>query len=152
MKKYLLLLLFLLVAVALYLYYGREQMLSLSDFKRELNSSNAIAVVMDTRGSPSTSPVLQCGVYITGALEMIGRSPKKFAYDGELCSYSESGASSAVLNASVKECESMLAGSTVFYIRYNGVKNSTSLYKSRAVVEGDRDFLLDCAISRLIVS
>jgi len=152
MRRYLLVGLLVVIAVIAYLYQRGEQTISLSEFKSELNSSKKISIVMDARNSPSTSPVLQCGVYLTGVLEMIGKSPRKFAYEGELCFYSESGASNPVLNASVKECESMLANSTVFYLHYNQKKNSTSFYKSRAVIEGDSDFLFDCTISRLIAS
>ncbi|MCX6776035.1 MAG: hypothetical protein NT130_04280 [Candidatus Micrarchaeota archaeon] len=154
MKEYnnvLLILLFIAVLLIIYTYYPKsEPTISFSEFKNELNNSKNVSIVMDARNSPSTSVVFNCGIQLTQALENNGISPKKFAYDKERCSYSSSGATSPVLNASVDECESKLSNSTVFYLRYNAAKNSTSFYKSKAVIEGDENFLSECSIERLI--
>lgn len=154
MKKYkniLLILLFIAVLLIIYIYYPKsEPTISFSEFKNELNNSKNVSIVMDARNSPSTSVVFNCGIRLTQALENNGISPKKFAYDKERCSYSSSGATSPILNASVDECESKLSNSTVFYIGYNAAKNSTSFYTSKAVIEGDENFLNECSIERLI--
>jgi len=153
MKEYhiLLILLFIAVLSIIYIYYPKsEPTISFSEFKNELNSSKNVSIVMDARNSPSTSIIFNCGIRLTQALENNGISPKKFAYDKERCSYSSSGATSPILNASVDECESKLSDSTVFYIGYNAAKNSTSFYKSKAVIEGDENFLTECSIERLI--
>jgi len=148
MKKYLLVgLLVLIAAAAIYFYYSSEQPVSLSEFKSQLNSSNKISIVMDTRYSTLNGPVMQCGTDIAMRLGMAGKydalKNRTFVYEAEQCFYGNS-------TVSIKECESMLTNSLVLYIRYNTAKNSTSLYKSKAVIEGDENFLLDCAISRLI--
>ena len=154
MKEYnnvLLILLFIAVLLIIYTYYPKsEPTISFSEFKNELNNSKNVSIVMDARNSPSTSVVFNCGIRLTQALENNGISPKKNVYDKERCSYSSSGATSPVLNASVDECESKLSNSTVFYLRYNAAKNSTSFYKSKAVIEGDENFLSECSIERLI--
>jgi len=156
MKRYtpvLLTLLLIALLLVVFLYYPKsEPTISLGEFKAELNSSKSVSIVMDARNSPSTSFVLNCGIQLTQALENSGISPRKFAYDAERCSYSESGATSPILNASVDECESKLTNSVVLYIRYNEAKNSTSFYNSKAAIEGDGNFLNECAIARLVSS
>jgi hypothetical protein len=150
MKKYLLVgLLVLIAAAAIYFYYSSEQPVSLSEFKSQLNSSNKISIVEDTRSAPSMASVINCGTALVLSLETNGRNTNYFTYGDDQCFYG-SLTLNRTMNASIKECESMLTNSLVFYIRYNAAKNSTSLYKSKAVIEGDENFLLDCAISRLI--
>jgi hypothetical protein len=148
MRKYIPLILLLLAAAAfIYLYSMGEQTVSLSDFKKQLNNSKSIAIVMDTRNSPSKGAVMQCGINTAGRLGAIGLYEslrnQTFVYEGEQCTY-------ATANSSIKECESFISDSTVFYIRYNPSKNSTLFYKSKALIEGDEDFLLDCPISKMI--
>jgi hypothetical protein len=129
------------------LYLSGEQTISLSDFKQELNSTSIISIVMDTRNSTSSGAVMQCGVDIAGSLGAIGKynalGNRTFVYEGDQCVYS-------AVNSSIKECESLVSNSTVFYIRYNPSKNSTLFYRSKAVIEGDNGFLTDCVLSRLI--
>ncbi len=150
MKKYILLVLLLLVVAAgVYLHFQGEQPISLNDFKKQLNESENISVVTDTRSSPASGIVINCGLAVVTRVSGMGKSPRFFAYEGELCFYSEPG-SSAIINSSIKDCESLISNSTVFYIRYNSAKNSTTFYKSRAVMEGDDDFLADCPISKII--
>jgi hypothetical protein len=124
-----------------------EQTISLSEFKNELNKSGSISVVMDTRSSPSAGVVMQCGVDIAQTLGMIGKyeavKNKTFVYEDDRCVYWNK-------TSSINECESLISGSTVFYVQYNSTKNSTFFYKSKAVIEGDVSFLTDCAIARII--
>jgi hypothetical protein len=147
MRKYLVSLFIVVILAALYLLYGVEQTVSLSEFKNELAATNKISIVMDTRYSDVKIPVMQCGADVAMAVGMIGKyeahGNRSFVYDGEMCFYKNT-------TKSIKECESLIAGSTVFYIRYNPNRNQTSFYKSKAVVEGDSDFLSDCAIARMI--
>ncbi|NYZ78867.1 hypothetical protein H0N99_01850 [Candidatus Micrarchaeota archaeon] len=128
-------------------YLPGEQQISLSDFRNELNSSKSIAIVMDTRNAPSQGAVMQCGVNIAGRLGAIGLydrlSNQTFVYEGEQCNY-------GTANSSISECESLISNSTVFRIQYNPAKNSTSFYKSKAVMEGDSNFLADCSISKIL--
>ncbi|MEM3555861.1 MAG: hypothetical protein QXF56_04045 [Candidatus Micrarchaeia archaeon] len=135
------------VLAALYLLYGVEQRVSLSEFKNELAATNKISIIMDTRHSPITIPVMQCGTDVAMMLGLTGKYDalrnRTFVYEGETCFYGNT-------TKTIKECESIISGSTVFYIRYNQNKNSTAFYKSKAVVEGDSDFLNDCAIARMI--
>lgn len=146
MRRYLLALVVLML-LFVYLLYGTEQRVSLADFRKELNTTKKISIVMDTRYSDVRVPVMQCGTSIAWALGVTGRydalKNRTFVYEGETCFYGNT-------NASISQCESMIAGSTLFYIRYNPSRNSTSFYKSKAVVEGDADFLKDCAIARMI--
>jgi hypothetical protein len=146
MIKNILLLILLLVAAGC-VYQPTEQQISLSDFKNELNNSNSIAIVMDTRNSPSPGVVMQCGADIAGRLGETGfydrLNNQTFVYEGDQCSYGNA-------TASISECESLISNSTVFRIQYYSAKNSTSFYKSEAVTEGDNDFLSDCSISRII--
>jgi hypothetical protein len=128
-------------------YLQGEQTISLSDFKKELNSSKSIAIVMDTRNALLQGVVMQCGVNTAGRLGVLGMYDRlgnqTFVYEDGQCT-------SAAVNSSIEECESLVSNSIVFYIRYNPAKNSTSFYKSKAVVEGDGDFLSDCPISKII--
>jgi hypothetical protein len=141
------LLLTLLFLAAGCVYPPGQQQISLSDFRSELNSSKSIAVVMDTRNSPSPGVVMQCGVDVAGRLGEIGLyehlNNQTFVYEGEQCSYGNA-------SSSISECESLLSNSTVFRIQYNSAKNSTFFYKSEAVIEGDNSFLADCLISKVI--
>jgi len=128
-------------------YLPGEQTISLSDFKKELNSSKSIAIVMDTRNAPSRGVVMQCGINTAGRLGEIGvydrLKNQTFVYEGGQCV-------SGATNSSISECESLISNSMAFYIRYNSSKNSTSFYKSKAVMEGDNNFLADCPISKII--
>lgn len=139
-------LLILLLLAAGCVYQPTEQQISLSDFKNDLNSSKSIAIVMDARNSPSPGVVMQCGVDIAGRLGEIGLydrlNNQTFVYEGEQCSYGN-------VSSSISECESLISNSTVFRIQYSE-KNSTSFYKSEALIEGDSGFLADCSISKII--
>ena len=151
MRRYLVVALLVIVAAAvLYSLYGTEQKVSLSDFKKELSGTKKIAIVMDTRYSESTGPVFQCGISIARSVGGLGKLPDNFAYEGETCVHSSSGSMNTTLNSSIQECESMLRGSVVFYIKYNSAKNATSFYKSKAVIEGDGSFLTDCPLASMI--
>jgi len=155
MKYNSILLILLLIAalVAIYLYYfGSEPTISLAEFKNGLNNSKLISIVEDTR-STSIGVVSPCGSAIATSLTMTGKNIndlRYFAYEGDRCFYSAGGTTINITNMSISECESKLINSTVFYVRYNAAKNSTSFYKSKAVVEGDESFLNECAIARLI--
>ena len=151
MNRYLIAaLLIVVVAVALYALYGTEQTVSLSDFKKELSNAEKISIVMDTRYSELTGPVMQCGISLARSVGGLGKLPDNFAYEGNNCFYSKVGSMNATQNTSIKECESMLTGSVVFYIKYNSARNATSFYKSKAVIEGDGDFLNNCQLASII--
>jgi len=148
MRKYLVGLFIVVILAALYLLYGVEQTVSLSEFKNELTTARKISVVVDMRSTPVAGTMINCGVALVENLETQGISTNYFFYDEQGCSYGSLKTSSK--NASIKECESKLVNSIVLYIRYNPNRNQTSFYKSKAVVEGDSDFLSDCAIARMI--
>jgi hypothetical protein len=147
MREYIPFLLILVLLAAGCTYLQGEQTISLSDFKEELNSSKSIAIVMDTRNAPSKGVVMQCGINTAGRLGAIGMYNRlrnqTFVYEGVQCT-------SETVNLSIDDCESIVSSSIVFYVRYNPAKNSTSFYKSKAVIEGDNDFLTDCPISKII--
>lgn len=149
MKKYIPLLLLLLFVAEGCVYPSGEQPISLSNFKEQLNESGNISIVADTRSSPASGFVINCGLALVTRTSSMGKTSRFFAYEGEKCFYSSSG-SSDVINSSIKECESLISNSIVFYIRYNPAKNSTLFYTSKAVIEGDENFLADCQISKII--
>jgi hypothetical protein len=146
MKKCIAVLLVLLFLVAGCVLLG-EHPISLSDFKKQLNNSQSISIVEDTRNSPSLASVINCGTALNMNLARAGKyellKNRTFVYYGDQCAY-------GAVNSSIQECESLISNSTVFYIRYNQSKNSTVFYTSKAVIEGDENFLADCSISRLI--
>jgi hypothetical protein len=147
MKKCATVLILLLVAGCLNI--SGEQSISLSDFKNELNQSANVSIVADTRSAPETGVIINCGLALVTATSSMGKTPRFFAYESGRCFYSESG-SSEVLNSSISDCESLMSNSTVFYVQYNSLKNSTTFYNSKAVVEGDSNFIADCQISKII--
>lgn len=146
MKSYTAVLLVLLFSAAGCALLG-EQPISLSDFKKQLNDSKSISIVEDTRNSPSLAAVINCGTALNMNLAKAGRyellKNRTFVYYGDQCAY-------GAVNSSIQECESLISNSTVFYIRYNPSKNSTLFYTSKAVTEGDENFLADCSISRVV--
>lgn len=147
MRNYIPFVLILLFLAAGCAYLQGEQTISLSDFKQELNKSANISIVMDTRNSTSAGIVMQCGTNLAGRLGIIGKyealGNRTFVYEGNQCI-------SATANYSIQYCESLMSNSLVFYLSYNPTKNSTSFYKSKAVIDGDNDFLADCTISKII--
>ncbi|MCX6776587.1 MAG: hypothetical protein NTY73_01280 [Candidatus Micrarchaeota archaeon] len=152
MKEYniLLSLLFIAVLSIIYICYPKsEPTISFSEFKNELNNSKNVSIVVDMRLAPSSGPSMDCGVGLVQHIEMKGIVTRYFFYDSNGCSY---GGSAGSGNTSIETCQSMLNDPIVFYIQYDPERNSTSFYKSKAVIEGDSSFLEDCAISRLIGS
>jgi len=149
-KNILLILLFIAVLLIIYVYYPKsEPTISFSDFKDELNKSEDISIVTDTRLSPATGFVINCGLDLVTRIHGMGKNARYFSYESEDCLYS-SISNTTLKNSSINECESLMSSSVVFYIKYNPTKNSTIFYKSKVVTEGDNDFLADCQISRLI--
>jgi hypothetical protein len=131
-------------------YTCQHEYTSFSDFKKQLNNSKNISIVMDAR-STSAGVVSNCASAIATSLTRTGKSINNlryFAYEGERCFYSAGGTTINMTNSSISECESKLTNSVVFYIYYNQTKNSTYFCMSKAIIEGDIDFLNECELAR----
>jgi|GEM_PF-2887972 len=131
---------------------SQEREISLSEFKAKLSNEKNVAVVTDITNAKNSGSVIQCGaVNLVITLTSLGKEVSYFSYDKDTCFYDEGSLTNRThINTSTSICNNLISNKLTFYVKYNTTTNKTSLFERRAIIEGDKGFLVDCAIARMV--
>jgi hypothetical protein len=118
---------------------------TLDVFMSEVSNAPSIAVIKEITNSTELRNITQCTKEVTASLSSLNKTILNYTFDGESC-FKENELKSKV------DCLNEISLNPMFIIKQSDQNKATFylFYLKRAVIEGDGDYLKECAIARAL--
>lgn len=118
-----------------------------SDFTQNLQNANEIALIMDTRGSPSKDAdynIMVCGIGLSGSRGLVGKDITIYGIEDAGCIISYPNATHDD-SATIEKCENDIKNKLQIYIQY-GEDDKTVFTANKMNLFVSENFNSTCAI------